>query len=283
MSKEQINLLSREQINNFFTLGYVIIPGLFNEEEIATIATKAESLKIEACRLAENNSGKVMHRGSEFVVDKIEDVVKISRIVWAGAAEPELLNISRQSKLLYLVSQLLSSKTADHLINQLHYKLPHDGVEFPWHQDIHNRRNFDPYWININGKGSFVQSIIAIDPMTAENGAIFLVPYSVKYGDIPKYIFQDGFETILDDGIVPLLLNPGDVVLMHPYLVHGSFPNESEQPRIILINGFSYPGANGAQYPGDGSTETIMLLEDGKYWNDDYTALSGDISETSSL
>lgn len=41
-----------------------------------------------------------MSRGTQFVVDKIDDYVKISRIVWAGAAEPELLTISRQPKLM---------------------------------------------------------------------------------------------------------------------------------------------------------------------------------------
>jgi ectoine hydroxylase-related dioxygenase (phytanoyl-CoA dioxygenase family) len=204
-----------------------------------------------------------MNRGTQFVIDKIEDIVQISRIVWAGAAEPELLNISRQDKLLRPVSQLLGSKEADQLINQLHYKLPHDKLNFYWHQDVHNRRNFDPEWQDLNGKGSFVQSFIAIDPMSIENGTIFILPQSVKYGEISQHVFHDRLATILtSEKIIPLLLNPGDVVLMHPYLIHGSFPNESEKSRIILINGFAYPGANTKAYPGVGCADRIKLVDE---------------------
>jgi ectoine hydroxylase-related dioxygenase (phytanoyl-CoA dioxygenase family) len=255
------SILSQKQIESFFNEGFLIIPDCFNKAEIEVLANKANILKIEAEELAQHSCGKVMNRGTQFIVDKIEDIVQISRIVWAGAAEPELLSISRQDKLLCPISQILGSKEADQLINQLHYKLPHDGVNFFWHQDVHNRRNFDPEWQDINGKGSFVQSIIAIDPMTIENGAIFMIPQSMKYGEIPYENFQNRLATILtSDKIIPLLLNPGDVVLMHPYLIHGSFPNESEESRTILINGFAYPGANTKAYPGVGSAERINLV-----------------------
>jgi hypothetical protein len=127
---------------------------------------------------------------------------------------------------------------------------------------VHNRRNFDPNWQDLNGKGSFVQSIIAIDPMTVENGPILMVNQSVKYGEIPRNIFKNQLNEIMAlNEIIPLLLNPGDVAFMHPYLIHGSFPNESEQSRIILINGFAYPGANIKAYPVAGSAEEIILVD----------------------
>lgn len=108
-------------------------------------------------------------------------------------------------------------------------------MHFSWHQDIHNRKNFDPNWEDLNAKGSFVQTIIVLDPSTIENGAIFMLPGSTKYGEIPREVFKERLDEILSSNdTIPLLLSPGDVVFMHPYLVHGSFPNESEQSRIIL-------------------------------------------------
>jgi ectoine hydroxylase-related dioxygenase (phytanoyl-CoA dioxygenase family) len=254
--------LSKQQIESFFEEGFLIIPNLFNQAELTTILNKANSLKAEAIELAKHHSGKVMSRGTQFVVNKIQNKVQINRIVWAGAAEPDLLTVSRQAKLLLPVSQLLGSDEADHLTNQFHYKLPHDRVEFWWHQDVHHRINYENNWRDVNGKGSFVQVLIAIEPMTLDNGPIFMVPKSVKYGAISQDVFQAKLTKILvKDKAIPLLLNPGDVALMHPYLIHGSFPNESEESRILFINGFSYPGANTKKYVDINNAERISLVE----------------------
>lgn len=58
---------------------------------------------------------------------------------------------------------------------------------------------------------------------------------------------------------MPLLLKPGDVVFMHPHLIHGSDSNTSDKRRLMFINGFSYPGANHKPYPGIGSAKRISL------------------------
>ena len=264
--------LSKQQIESFFEEGFLIIPNCFNSLEIETILNKANSLKAEALELAQHHSGKVISRGAQFVVYKNKNKVQINRVVWAGAAEPDLLTVSRQAKLLLPVSQLLGSEEADHLTNQFHYKFPHDRVEFPWHQDVHHRINYENNWHDVNGKGSFVQALIAIEPMTLDNGPILMIPKSVKYGAISQDVFQAKLTKILaKDKIIPLLLNPGDVALMHPYLIHGSFPNESEESRILFINGFSYPGANTKKYVDIDNAVRINLINESfcEYINQD--------------
>jgi len=256
--------LSPEQIDYFSENGYLILAQFFSPEEIKRLSSIADHLQAKAEELSKKQTGKVLHLGTQFVIDKINAKTQIHRIVWAGAAEHELLNLARQPKLLIPVAQLLDSDTADHLINQLHYKLPQDGVDFAWHQDIKNRRTFDPNWKDINGKGSFVQVIIAIDAMKIENGTIFFVPQSHKSGDLflDKIADEKELARIAHlDLAVPYLLEPGDVLFMHPYLVHGSFANNSTEPRRIFINGFSYPGANTGIYPGEGSSQRIRLRE----------------------
>ncbi len=262
MLKQPKHALSQQQIDFYFANGYLIVPNFFSASELRTVASCAARLQAEADQLALQQNGKIMYRGTQFVLDRINERTQIHRIVWAGAAEPELLALGRQQKLLVPVGQLLGSATADHLINQLHYKLPNDGVKFDWHQDIKNRRTFDAQWQDLNQKGSFVQTIIAIDPMTAENGAIFYVPKSHFAGDLflDKITDRDELKRVAKlEQAVPLLLNPGDVIFMHPYLVHGSEPNESKESRRIFINGFSYPGANKQPYPGEGSAQQIVL------------------------
>lgn len=262
MKNPSKNALSQQQIDFYFANGYLIVPNFFSPTELQEIVKCADKLQAEADKLALEQNGKIMHRGTQFVLDRINDRTQIHRIVWVGAAEPTLLALGRQPKLLVPVGQLLGSDSADHLINQIHYKLPNDGVKFDWHQDIKNRRTFDANWQDINKNGSFVQTIIAVDPMTAENGTIYYVPKSHFKGDLflDKITDRDELKRVAQlDQAEPLLINPGDIIFMHPYLVHGSEPNESNSPRRIFINGFSYPGANKQPYPGEGSAQQIAL------------------------
>lgn len=255
-------MLSQKQLEEYEAEGILVVRNFFSPAELQQVAQCADRLQKEAETLSLQQNGKVMHKGTQFVIDRNNDQIQIHRIVWAGAAEPQLLRLARQPKLLQPVAQILGSDQADQLINQLHYKIPKDGVKFAWHQDVKNRRTFDPLWEDLNNKGSFVQTIIAVDQMTADNGTIFYVPYSHKRGDLFLEKITDDAELTRVaelDKAVPLLLNPGDIIFMHPYLVHGSEPNESTAMRRIFINGFSYPGANKQPYPGEGSAERIAL------------------------
>lgn len=255
-------VLSQSQLDQYNAEGLLVIHGFFTKEEVKQVSQCADRLQKEAEVLSLQQTGKVMHKGTQFVIDRSNDKIKIHRIVWAGAAEPQLLKLARQTKLLEPVAQILESDQADQLINQLHYKLPNDGVKFGWHQDVKNRRTFDPNWEDLNHKGSFVQTIIAIDPNTAENGCMYYVPKSHIRGDLflDKIIDPEELQIVGElDKAVPLNLKPGDIVFMHPYLVHGSEPNNSTKPRRIFINGFSYPGANKQPYPGEGSAQRISL------------------------
>jgi ectoine hydroxylase-related dioxygenase (phytanoyl-CoA dioxygenase family) len=256
--------LSHKQIAYYFEHGFLIIPHFFTKHEVQEVAICADRLINDDVvkLLHEHKTGKVMYKGTQFVIDELNGKMQVHRIVWAGAAEPKLLTLARQSKLLIPVGQLLDSKTGDHLIDQLHYKLPHDEVKFDWHQDVKNRRTFDSNWRDLNHKGSFVQTIIAIDPMTVENGTILYIPDSHKRGDLFLDKITDPVElkkVAHLDKAVPFILNPGDIIFMHPYLIHGSYPNKSNVSRRIFINGFAYPGANTQPYPGEGSSKTIDL------------------------
>lgn len=210
----------------------------------------------------ENNLYYIDYEGARFILGSANAKMVIHRIVWAGGAEPYLLEVSRQDKLLHPVSQLLRSNTADHLINQIHFKMQGDGVEFKWHQDVMNRRSYGKRWADVNGTGSFVQTFIVLDDTTSENGTLNLVKGVPPQGDLFLETVKDSEQlrkvARLDEAF-PLELNVGDVLFMHPHTVHSSEPNNSSQIRRLLINGFSCPGANNGDYPGVGSAKKIDL------------------------
>jgi ectoine hydroxylase-related dioxygenase (phytanoyl-CoA dioxygenase family) len=265
--------LSSEQLAFYEENGYVLMRGIFSSSDIAEIKQIISSLTDEAKKLPIEKDGDNFQelRGSRIVLSKnSQSQPVIKRIVWAGAANKKLLEYGRNISILELASQLLQSKEADHLINQIHLKESGDEVSFPWHQDEQNRRKYDPKWKDVNKKGSFVQTLTAIDKSTLDNGPLYIIPGSHQWGYLQfgKFLQTDELQSLLKEkGItenfestqIPLLMNPGDVVCMHPCLIHGSWPNNSKQSRQLFINGFSYPGANHRPYPGKGSGVRISL------------------------
>jgi ectoine hydroxylase-related dioxygenase (phytanoyl-CoA dioxygenase family) len=56
----------------------------------------------------------------------------------------------------------------------------------------------------------------------------------------------------------PVLMEPGSVLLLGPYTVHGSKPSRSKHARRVFINGYAYPGANRRVYPGKGAGRKVV-------------------------
>lgn len=268
-------MLTDEQLKSYDENGYVILPALFNSKEVNTLADITNSLAKQLSNIAldsnEDTTFKDL-RGAQAVLARHPnnpDQPAIKRLVWAAAAAPELLNFGRDERILKLVAQLFASSEADHLINQVHYKYPGDGVFFGWHQDEANRRKFDKEWQDCGPRGSFVQIITSIDPCVTDNGPLIVIPGSHKWGNLnlsgynAERLQQEHLDPrglALADIQIPVLLAPGDTVLLHPQLLHSSEANQSLHSRRVLLNGFSYPGANHRNYPGRGSAQRINLL-----------------------
>ena len=260
--KSSVKLLTDSQIQEFYEIGYLLVEKVFTENELKIIEAALDRLAHEAQRL----DGMTMHRGSQFVLERKTsngfNNVQIKRIVWCGAAEPALLQLGQDPRLTCMAGQILGCRQVNHLINQIHFKFPHDGVFFPFHQDSRHRGYGAPHWSDVNGRGSYVQIVMAIDEVTIENGPMHFIPGSCKYGhiDLP---YDENSPTVsphFDPAeAVPALMKPGSVVLFGPYVIHGSLPNESEKSRRVFINGFAYPGANSREYPGEGSGVLIDI------------------------
>ena len=246
-------LLTKQQIEDFYTVGFIVIKKLFTEQEIAQIKTSFDRLQKTALELQKTCE----FQGSQFVVEGS----RIDRIVWMGGAEPTLLKYGEDSRILGPCSQLLNVEKFEQLICQGHYKLPGDAVKFDWHQDCQHRGEGSLDWIDVDGRGSYVQTLMAIDESTPENGPVYFVPYSTKYGYLELEKKADPTQHFDLNSAVPLIMQPGDVAFFHPYAIHGSYPNKSNGPRRVFINGFAYPGANQKVYPGTGSGRTVTLKQ----------------------
>jgi len=242
-------VLTQAQISEFFAAGYLVLSRTFSAAEVSAIDAGFRRLEERAQRLAES----AVVDGASFVIERrAGGKLRIERIVWCGAAEPELLRLAHTKSIVVPVAELLGGPVMDQLINQAHIKNPGDGTTFHFHQDSYHRRYGTELFTDVNGRGSFVQCLTAVDPMSAENGGLWVVPGSQRLGHIPT---TDGRlpPGSFDAGLaVPLTLDAGDTVLFGPFTVHGSGLNTGATPRRVLINGFACPGANRRLYPGSG-------------------------------
>ncbi|MBS1983388.1 MAG: phytanoyl-CoA dioxygenase family protein [Bdellovibrionales bacterium] len=251
--------LTKKQIDDFHNVGFFSIEGFWDPQEVAEMREAFQRLYATAQKLRTTQ----LHKGSSFVLNDKGDRVAVARVVWAGAAEPVLLKYGADPRLLRVAAQLLGSKEMDQLINQAHFKMPGDGVGFPWHQDVQHRDKKPGDWRDVNGKGSYVQTLTALDPITKDNGPVLFIPGSHTKGriDFTSADYASGeYEEFSEksphfdiSSAVPAVGGPGTIVIFGPYTVHGSYPNKSQHARFSFLNGYAYPGANSRVYPGEGS------------------------------
>lgn len=254
------------QIREFYDQGWTIVSGLFSSEEMQIARRAFERLYAKAQQLRTTQE----HDGAYFVLDApaAGDVI-VKRIVWAGGAERDLLSLSADPRLVDPALQLLSSDRCEQLLCQAHFKMPGDGVSFDWHQDVQHRDKGPGTWQDLNGRGSYVQTILLVDDMTERNGPLKFIPRNAVRGEGNVRLSFDSYDysTPMKPGTAPALFDEsqavtvtgqaGSVLFFGPYAIHGSTSNDSDVPRRVLINGYAYPGANGRVYPGRGSCRTL--------------------------
>ena len=255
-------MLSNIEQRHFFGTGWFVKHALFSIDEIREMRACFDRLETRASNLTQTG----LCDGAHFVIGSKAGRQIIKRVVWAGGAEPLLLRIGSDPRLLGPVSELLGSSDMEQLLSQAHFKRPGDGVTFGWHQDIQHRDKGNGTWQDINGRGSFVQTLIAMDDMTPESGPLKFIPQSASWGNLgldeTSYDSDEAIDAKLpfDAGTaVTIDAKAGDTIFFGPYTVHASFENTSNQYRRVFINGYAYPGANNRIYPGEGAGRLLSI------------------------
>ena len=115
----------------------------------------------------------------------------------------------------------------------LFIKDPGVGAAVSWHQDGVTHWDNPDFDEDIHGFNFMAQMYGS----TAVNG-VWILPGSHKMGklDIKALVKESGSERL--DGAVPIVCNPGDVVICNRQLLHGSFPNCGLEPRVTVNFGF---------------------------------------------
>lgn len=207
--------------------GIVIIPGVFTQEEM-------NIFRDQAYAAAHHDNPQYKHPHLDWTPTGYP-----SLLYWPALTSPFIDEIRRDERLSNIVFAFLG-KNVKQLNNQIYFREPGDGDQFAWHQDITFRQPRSRYPDIENG---YLQTIIVVDEITEDNGAVEFIPGSHKGGELNlvKGTDQNNLRNFIRGNRrgVKYTANPGDVMLWSVLTIHGSEPNESGRPRMTYMNGFA--------------------------------------------
>jgi ectoine hydroxylase-related dioxygenase (phytanoyl-CoA dioxygenase family) len=226
--------LSKEQVEFFNEYGYVSGIKILDDwqverlnKELAEIANPAHpghSLFYEFSSNESTNPDKVLFHalGAWRITKGFHDVLWNPAFVMAA-------------------SQLLGDKPVRFWHDQLFSKPALHGGVVAWHQDY-------SYWTRTKPM-QHLTCWVGLDDATKENGCLYYVPNSHRWGLLKKPTLAGSMDGLLDYLTeeqkaefkpVAIELKKGYGTFHHPLMVHGSFENTSSRSRrAFVINVFS--------------------------------------------
>lgn len=221
--------------------GYAIVRGLFGPDEVEAIAAAADQVHAEGVR-----HGRSFRHGNLFYnVAEDPSGPQVRMVQWPSYHQPVLNAVRLDRRMAALLAPLLGADLKQ-IINQIHWKGPGGGSEFAWHQDCQFREPAEAFR---NLAGSYVQTGLAIDPHRSESGCMRFLPGSHRNGDLRLETPREVLGIALNDEVldaaglsaecaVEVCLDPGDLAIWSPFLVHGSGVNRSDHRRRLYVNGY---------------------------------------------
>lgn len=227
---------------HFRQQGYVVLRGVFGPADVARLAAAFDRHWHQgmAYRTSFRHSNLFYRLGRDPALGKIVRLVQ-----WPAYCDPILEGFRRDPRILQILEPFLG-RDIKQIVNQLHWKPPGSQAEFAFHQDARFRRPREAFRNLLN---SYVQTGIALDRHTRENGGMRFLPGSHLKGELaipaPAKILEGAPDEAalraagLDPaGLADLALEPGDIALWNLFLVHGSGANPGPGDRRLYINGY---------------------------------------------
>ena len=261
-----LKALTAEQKEQFERDGFLVVRGLFSEQQVAAVKERLAYYIREGLRmLREGQKPEADTVNFNGVLIQLEPLVAKGeympndplyavRKVWNFFGRDEVLTqLATNPHLLDIVEDLMGSSAIWFFADKALLKPPKIGVEKPWHQDL-------PYF-PFEPKDEpqiHVAAWIALDEATVENGCMQYIPGSHKLGNITtSHVDTHGLGHLAADmskvdtsKAVIVEAKPGDVSFHDGLALHYSAPNTSDKPRWALV--LDYINAERAKYVGKG-------------------------------
>lgn len=223
---EGLDKVTETDIELFHEQGYLIVRKAFTGEETAN----ALSGLVDLINGKNPDFKGLMYESA--VKDRVHELTNdermdsIRKLMWFVNYEDRLKALAEHPKLLSVLRRIIGSNSLVMFQDMGLIKPPRIGREKPWHQDM--------AYFNIPIESVVVGAWIALDPVDAENGCMMVQPGSHKQG--PTIHFRRRDWQICDtdvarDSAVAVPMRPGDCLLFHGLIHHGTPANHTDRRR----------------------------------------------------
>jgi ectoine hydroxylase-related dioxygenase (phytanoyl-CoA dioxygenase family) len=215
-------VLSDEQVAFFRTNGYLVLRGITDLKDLASLRDIYERMFLNKTGMAEGNYFDLNSAGNEVKV--------LPQMTQMAHYEPRLRDTTLWRN-VGAVSRQLLGPTAEFIFDH-GIRKPPQGPATRWHQDH-----------AFYGPGTRYQSVtfwVPLHDATIENGCMWFVPGSNR-GPLLTHQSLDNNPAIhaleiIDSDIskqaVACPIKAGDCTIHHPLTIHGTGPNLTDEPRL---------------------------------------------------
>jgi len=225
-------LLPPDRIASYRRDGFILLPSLFDADEIALLRAAAKS-------------DASLQTGAHVAADGEGGAIRLA--LWNSETDDIYGMFSRSRRIVDVAEQVLGEEVY-HYHSKMIQKEPYVGGAWAWHQDY-------GYWYDFGILfPRLVSCSIAVDPATRANGCLQVIRGSHLMGRVNHQGVGDQTgadmervdEAIKRLDLVYCEMDPGDALFFDCNLLHRSDQNKSPAPRWSLI--CCYNAASNAPY-----------------------------------
>jgi ectoine hydroxylase-related dioxygenase (phytanoyl-CoA dioxygenase family) len=216
--------------------GWALVQGFLTRREVDALRSASDELASKGAHLVadaeidgaryqvQTGSGR---RGESAIIPGA-----LRKITFASSASEEVAVLRNDRRVLELIESV-GVTSPRWIVDQINLKAPWIGTGFPWHQDVAFVAWQQRDAIAKHGGANLV---IALDRADEGNGGFEVLSGTHTSGAVKFDYDTAGTNAgIFDESRRTLIaLDPGDAVVFHPHLAHGSGPNPSPLPRRLV-------------------------------------------------
>ena len=248
-------MLTTDQVSFYQKNGYLLVEDVVTAEQLERMRAIAYDF-IEASRHI-SESDEVF----DLDVGHSAETPRLTRIKLPHKQHPYFDEILKNSGVTEVLRDLLGESAAL-ITSKLNTKAPGGGAAVEWHQDW----AFYPHT-----NDDLLAFGLMLEDVHLESGPLQVIPGSHK-GPVLSHSVDGRFSGAIDaddpqfeaQRAVTLTGRAGSMTVHHARTLHGSAPNMSDKPRLILF----YEIAKADAWPILGASSYIHALGQQKFWED---------------
>jgi len=245
-------MLSRADIDRYNRDGFIVVPGVLGDAEVASLREAADELVSKSRTVASHNEIYDLEPGHT------AEMPKVRRIKTPDRWDPRFAAMVRHPGIIACLRALWGENVRFDT-SKLNMKAAGFGSPVEWHQDW-------AFYPHTNDDLAAVG--IMIDDIDQENGPLLVLPGTHR-GPVHDHHADGTFCGAIDPAkaqldfkrAVPCTGRAGSITIHHVRAVHGSAPNISSRSRRLLLLQFrsadAWPLVNG---PTDWSAWNALMV-----------------------